>query len=256
MYCSNCGAPLTEKDAKCPYCGTLNHLVAEAEYMEKLEDIREDTEDLAEAAPEEYTQQLKRHSKFALKISLSVIGICLTLFLIVQGVILFQSMHEKKEIHQQMVFEKEYFPVLDELYSAGDDEKVYEYLMDLYDKDGSDALFSWKHEAFYYYYGHYQDVRRLIDQTESGSPVPEDLSYEFYCALQLAVEGVNKFDRERITEEDMKKIDTFRDDSMKVLNETFRLTAAEAEQIYKECSEDGYLSYPLCKKYLEKHQIN
>ena len=48
MYCSNCGAEINEKDAYCPYCGVMNARAAEREYMEKLEDIREDTERLGE----------------------------------------------------------------------------------------------------------------------------------------------------------------------------------------------------------------
>ena len=73
MYCSSCGGELTEKDAKCPYCGSINPLGAEAEYMEKLEYLREYTESLGNKAPLEYERQLKHHGNFALKIFAIVI---------------------------------------------------------------------------------------------------------------------------------------------------------------------------------------
>lgn len=256
MYCSNCGAPLKETDPKCPYCGALNPIGAEAEYMEQLEDIREDTEDLAETAPEEYSQQLKHHSKFALKIALSVIGVCLVLFLVIQGVTHFQSSHEKKQMHKQIAFQKEYFPVLDDLYAAGDDEKVYDYLMDLYRKDGSDALYNWKHEAYYYYYGQLRDIKLTKEQMEKGSYTSGDLVSGFYHALQLGVEGIWKNDLDRMSKADLEKVKVFQQESMAFLTDNMGMTPEEINQAYKDCLNGDFLSYKLCEKYIKKQNGN
>ncbi|MBS6196500.1 MAG: zinc ribbon domain-containing protein [Clostridiales bacterium] len=251
MYCSNCGAQLKETDAKCPYCGTINAIGAEAEYMDKLEDIREETEDLAELPPEEYSQHLKHHGKFALKIALGVAVLCLTIFLIFLGVSHFRNSREKMHLQEQLAFEKKFFPVLDELYAAGDDRKVYEYLITLYEEEGSDALFSWEHEEYFYYYGHYLEVTRLKKLLEDKSYTEDDLNYGFYCALQLAMEEVQEFGRRQMSEEDLQKIASFQEESIKFLNEAFQLTVQEVNEAYEACCDDGYLSYELCKKYLK-----
>ena len=73
MYCSNCGAEISEKDAYCPYCGVMNARAAEREYMEKLEDIREDTERLGEESGKESRRGMTIAGKKALKIFAIVI---------------------------------------------------------------------------------------------------------------------------------------------------------------------------------------
>ncbi|MDE6602909.1 MAG: hypothetical protein K2K90_12280 [Lachnospiraceae bacterium] len=36
IYCENCHAPVAEESAKCPYCGALNAVDGEKQYMEQI----------------------------------------------------------------------------------------------------------------------------------------------------------------------------------------------------------------------------
>lgn len=257
MYCRNCGAPLKVTDAKCPYCGTLNPIGAEAEYMEKLENLRENTEDLEDYVPEEFSRNLKHHSKYALRIFFRVIGISLTIFLIIFGVSRFQNHRERKQLQKEIAFRQEYFPSLDELYALGDDQKVYHYLGELYEKDGSEALYRWEHEAFYYYYGQYLTVNLLKEAMDREMYSDGDLYAGFYAAMSLSCEGVMTSDYERMSEAELEEIEGFQQESMELLTQKLHLSQEEVRQAYEECCEDGFLSYKLCRKYIEKmkHKI-
>ena len=41
IICNSCGAEFEDTLPKCPYCGSLNYKGAEAEYLGKLEGMRE-----------------------------------------------------------------------------------------------------------------------------------------------------------------------------------------------------------------------
>lgn len=252
MYCGSCGAKLTEKDARCPFCGTINPLGAEAEYMEKLEDIREDTEDLADTTREEYGKQLKHHSGFAIKIFLVLFFICLFFFFLTHGCSHLIEQHEKKELRDEIAFRNEYFPRLDELYSQGDDEIVMEYMDSLFNKKGVSALYSWKHQTYYQYYGYYQNVRNLIDGIKYQDYSDYELYEGFYCALLLTQDVIQSYDRQAISAQEKDKIEAFAQEAYQLLTADLGFAPDELQGIYDECCEDEFLEYSLCKKYIKE----
>ena len=48
IICSSCGAEFEDTLPKCPYCGSLNYKGAEAEYLGKLESMRQDMHDIGQ----------------------------------------------------------------------------------------------------------------------------------------------------------------------------------------------------------------
>ena len=56
MFCSNCGAELKESDVTCPYCGMLQPAAAESEYMQKLEHLKQDVQNLKAVPTKEYPE--------------------------------------------------------------------------------------------------------------------------------------------------------------------------------------------------------
>ena len=63
MICKNCGAQFQDSLPKCPYCETLHYAGARKEYMEKLEDMKDDLSELHEVVPELYNEQLRTQTK-------------------------------------------------------------------------------------------------------------------------------------------------------------------------------------------------
>ena len=80
IICSSCGAEFDNDMAKCPYCGTMNYEGAEKEYLEKLEDVREDLDDLNEVPLEETKDELKKQGRLIRKVLMVAIIIGFILF--------------------------------------------------------------------------------------------------------------------------------------------------------------------------------
>ena len=74
IRCTSCGGEYTSDAAACPYCGTIYVAGAEAHYMNKLDDIREDMEDLNALARQETGAELKSAMKRTLITVLVIVG--------------------------------------------------------------------------------------------------------------------------------------------------------------------------------------
>lgn len=70
MFCSNCGAELKESDVTCPYCGMLQPAAAESEYMQKLEHLKQDVQNLKAVPTKEYTRELRHQGILLLRLFL------------------------------------------------------------------------------------------------------------------------------------------------------------------------------------------
>ena len=57
MICKNCGAHFEDNLPECPYCGEFHYAGAQKEYMGKLENLKENLDDLHETVPEMYTKE-------------------------------------------------------------------------------------------------------------------------------------------------------------------------------------------------------
>lgn len=254
MFCSNCGAELKESDVTCPYCGMLQPSAAESEYMQKLEHLKQDVQNLKTVPTKEYTRELRHQGIFTAKIVLIIF--CIFLLLFVTGVSVFygSSYLEKKELLKENAFAKEYFPKLNELYASGNDEEVYTYINSLYNLDGSTALYRWKHMDYYNYYTLYMDVKFLNDAIADNSYNEYDISTGFYSAMVLTREEFSSYHKNKLTDAELVKLDTFIQESDSLLLEHFHLTSDEADQVYQDCLDDGYLSYKKCMDYTASHK--
>lgn len=251
MYCTNCGAALKDTDVKCPYCGTINPFAAEADYMNKLKDLREDVDDLDDLSKAMYVQNLKKHSTHALRISLSVVAVFLFLFVGFQLLSSLRDRNDRAEQRAELAFREEYFPVLDELYAKGDDQAVWEYINQLLEEEGSSALFSWEHEAFYVYYDLSLSVSQTRDALSKGKCTEFLLFDGFYAAMQLLYPEsylINK-----LSAKEVKKINPFIQEATALLMEDLHLTKDDISHIYESCSEDKFLDYSSCRKYAKEN---
>ena len=109
MFCSNCGAELKESDVTCPYCGMLQPSAAESEYMQKLEHLKQDVQNLKAVPTKEYTRELRHQGIFTAKIVLIIF--CIFLLLFVTGVSVFygSSYLERKNSEKKMHLQKSIF---------------------------------------------------------------------------------------------------------------------------------------------------
>ena len=132
--------------------------------------------------------------------------------------------------------------------------KKYTYINSLYNLDGSTALYRWKHMDYYNYYTLYMDVKFLNDAIADNSYNEYDISTGFYSAMVLTREEFSSYHKNKLTDAELVKLDTFIQESDSLLLEHFHLTSDEADQVYQDCLDDGYLSYKKCMDYTASHK--
>ena len=159
IYCTNCGAWVGENEEKCPYCGMINPTGAEAAHMRRLNAIRDDMAGMEDDIEETYTRELKEKGSLALKIGIGVLIISLLLCLAAFIKLRLEERNTAREMDQEIAFERSFFPELDRIYAEGNDEATLEYIYQLYEREGSSALWSWPH---YDYFRHYEDYRGML----------------------------------------------------------------------------------------------
>ena len=96
MICNNCGAHFDDNLPNCPYCSALHYPGARKEYMEKLEDIKENLDDLHKTIPEVYASELKSQTQKVKKIILIIAGIFASFALLFLVKILFFNIADSR----------------------------------------------------------------------------------------------------------------------------------------------------------------
>lgn len=142
IICQSCGAEFDANETKCPYCGFLHAEGMEKKYMSDLEDKREALDVVDDAARAEYKDDAKRHSKKTIKIILIVAAIILV---IVGAAKLFDylSMRSPYSEEEELLWQQETFPILDEYYEAGNYDACWDIIYSK-DSDGHD-VWEWQH---------------------------------------------------------------------------------------------------------------
>ena len=88
IECPNCGAVFEAKEPKCPYCGHINPMGAEAKFLRDLEKTRKDMDQVDDEARKAYGTEIKKGAKSTAK---TVLIVGLTVLLIIGGFILLEK---------------------------------------------------------------------------------------------------------------------------------------------------------------------
>ena len=116
VLCRSCGAEYPADSASCPYCGTMNLPAAETEYLDRLEGIRDNLEELGSLTDRKAKSHLRKLQRNLL------IGAVILALLITTAVIV-RTNSEKAEAEKEKneyLWQREAFQRLDEAYEAGD----------------------------------------------------------------------------------------------------------------------------------------
>ena len=156
IICSSCGAEFEDTLPKCPYCGSLNYKGAEAEYLGKLESMRQDMQQLEQVPEKELKKKLKKKQKFVIKLLIILAALAAIL-----AVIVFRAQYiEPRDARADYLWEKENFPILDRLYQ----EKDLEALMDFYEQavEENRTIDRWEHSGIFRWLMSCRDAREYL----------------------------------------------------------------------------------------------
>lgn len=250
MYCSNCGARLSDTDIVCPYCGYTSPEKEESAYMKHLNDILEDTKDLADLPATEYKAAVKKQSRRALKIFLIVAAVFLVPiggFTIYRG---YRSYLSHQEFLEETRFEKNYFPKLNELYRDGTLQESYDFMMSLSDEKGFGAIFHWTHYAFLASYGDYLYLQEILAELPQGTVTESDLDIIFYNAINITRNIPTSSTYCKLSEEEKNLYQIWQKDYEDCLSTLFGLSSADTDALYPDLCYYEAVIYSECKKYV------
>lgn len=258
LECGNCGAKIYELDAKCPFCGHINYLGAEHEFMENMYRTEANLDKITEAQVDDIKKEVKKNTRIIAIIG----GIVLVIVLIIVGFIklsdLFWSYSfSEVDAKEQMIWQMKKFPQLDEWYEAGEYDKILQFQRDLYlsEEESQYSLYNWDHYDFLTAYEKYVGLLEYETMLDEGKEISDfDAKYMLYYGMWYYYEHYET-GYEMFSEHDIQLISTiYRDKAEEVLFERMKFTKEELDELHRKCvSEDGkYLEWKACKKYAKK----
>ena len=251
MYCGNCGAEITDKDAYCPYCGVMNVRAAEAEYMEKLEDIRENTEKLGDEGRRHTEKEVRRIGKFAGRVFIIVAVLVLGLFAFSWAMdhVFFGS---GRDARNEAAFKEKYFPKLEELYESGDMEATSDYMNEIGGEDGAEVLMMWPHYKFISYYSDYRFIQEVPGTELNNDFWNRKYGDVLYAGIELIYQA-GYFGQKKMSAEETEKVKEYASEAEDIFAEYFSLDKSELDEIYHSCiDEDGYVYYTKIQEWAKK----
>ncbi len=246
MKCSYCGGEFDEMLAKCPFCNSTSIKGAQAEYMDKLEDVREDLEQLTELPMEEVTKEARKGRKLA---TIAVLTAVAVLVLLGAFVLIMQTIG-KRDVKADLVWQMENYPKLDALYEEGDLQGLVEW----YDRSYEENLpiQDWEHYWFLTNLSGYLWVSDTVE-TKSGTDSYTTHEYEdiLYYGLKI------RFDKGEslISAEEREKLEPYAEIITAEMNRIYDISPEDMQAFEKEAKENyGRISWDTCEKYVEKWQ--
>jgi len=248
IRCGNCGAKFHIDSPKCPYCNAINETGAEKQYMHKLDELKEDLSELPEEVEDIYKKEWKKTTKKVLLI----FGIIAVIFLLVAGIL--YSIHHwmenryQPDIKAQLMWEREYYPKFDAWYAEGNYDAIVEVMETEYDNPGY-SMWNWEHYKFLTEYQAHElvmsRVGTMTDKEKANKNTAQYMVGEVMRFLYFLRE-------EDFSKEEWEMVQSWRQDYEKILYEDMKFTKEEAEELYNEINNGGYISYSACDKYTAK----
>lgn len=256
LHCENCHAMIPADSPKCPYCGALNAVGGEKQYMEQLFDLKEDVEDLKDIPIKTYKQELRRNSRIIKR----TLFICCILALLAVGLFFITDKFRYAEMpvaerKEQLLWEKENFPKLDALYADGDYDGILEF-ENTYCADGYYSLYSWEHYGFISLYKWYLFFEESAAQAQKKNYDNESVER---CILD-AMFVLQEKDYVEYDDEDQVLVDHYKEAVREMLRSHFDMQDEDFAALYAQCCKEdeygSYFNYKLAEKKVKDYVKN
>ncbi len=244
VKCPTCGADFDESLANCPYCGTMHYPAAEADYMDQMEDIREQVDNLQDLPRQETRKHLKSRGRLIRRF-LILIGV------IAAVAVFFYTRNARKnaeETEADYLWIREHVSELDSLYKNGD----YDKMVDLFRKYSAEGhpVWQWEHSAFADRLSTIRETEELLQEVNAEPNDETLLAMLLYDEISLL-----GFEREHpdISDREMELIRTGAQPYLEDMKTRFRMDDAAVERIRKTANSNyGVYPYDDCEKYVRE----
>lgn len=252
IQCENCHAMIPADSPKCPYCGALNVLGGEQQYMERLSDLKEDVEDLQNIPAHAYRKEMNKTAKIILITVLvlaMVAGILGGIHYCFEKIIF--SPKSDKDIKMEMMWEQENYPKLDELYEQEDYYEILVFIEE-HSEDEGYSIYNWEHYDFIEVYRFYENCMYTANIIENEAYDEEDVKWCIVDALFV----LREVDYVTYSDEEEELIAQYREEVCELLKQQFGMTQTEIDKLYQDSYiEEDYgivFDYNEAKKNAEK----
>lgn len=265
IKCRECGALIDEQVERCPYCGAINENGAEEKYMQDMDALRDNLEDLGDIPKEEITQEVQKHLKFTGKtvvltlVAVAIVAVVLLLYNkrwdIYMRIYEVTQDTRNADAREQLLWENENYPQLDAWYEEGN----YDALLDFYRENSyvnsgiQYNLSSWSHYSLLTYYDEYRECMDFRERLTAGE-LPYFFEYQspFYEGLDLIYSRNAKYRNDAVDEQDEAAIQKWRDEAADFIKEVYGIDDEEIRKLIQEADTgDGYLKYEGLYDYVD-----
>lgn len=237
--CPNCGASFHDSEPRCPYCNAINPRGAEAVYMEQLEELKDDTDELDDAARNDLSANLKSNTKRVVRVVIIIVAAIVALSVIVTCSVRSDEQREIREYQARESFRDQYFPEFDRLYASGDDAALDTYVWSLMDDPGFEALFSWKHIGFLEAYDDWEALTSAESKIARGSADIDDYTWAATLAIGLAYPDVNaRYHDTAPTQDEIARCAPYREHAREFLRNMLRMNDTELQAFVSGCTDE------------------
>lgn len=245
--CPFCGGKYKDTLPACPYCGTMNYKGAEAQYLNKLENVRTDMEALGSIPEQETRAEFKRQGRFLVK-ALIICGVVAVLA--VAGGILFNIIIDgpRRDPQAEYRWKQINYPIYDEAYAAGD----YEQLLELYQEARNQdyPIDDWEHIELIRVMDDLTYSVELIEKLNAGEEL-SDYSYENLLYYGWKADG--SYIPDNLTEEEIVLIQEDWDIVLQDFYTRWEFTDKEREAFVTDRDESyGYPDWDLVEDYIKR----
>ncbi len=244
MECKSCGAHFDEMLPACPYCGTMSIKGAEAEYMGKLENIREDMQDLTTVPMEETKKAMKKQTKFVL----IIIGVMLGLFVVLLLIeFVFGYKAPERDRQADFLWQQENFPPFDELYEQGKDGELLDKYYEALAEDA--PIYAWEHYEYVSALSLLADFNYILDMEAKG----ETLDKYDYQSLLYAGFRVETYEKSTAyTQEELERLQPYIERVREDFNTRWNFTQEELDYFEEQAKKNyGVVPYDVIEDYIK-----
>ena len=250
IICDSCGGEFDGGLTKCPYCGTLNPGGAEKAYLERLDDVHEELEDLKGVPEEEVRQAVKRSGSYLKKV---IVAVVLLTAVVLGGFYIWERAYyaeapNSKSDRENYFWAEENFPIMDQMYAQGEYDELVRSLSAAEEEGYS--TYRWEHYEFCNLYQRIMYAQDTIRRAAEGQKLTQNS-----CSLLLHdewwVQGME--DSERFTEEEKEILRPLAKPVLEDFETRWNFTEEEYQAMTQELAEiKGYVSFDTIDAFLKK----
>lgn len=244
IICSSCGAEFDESLPKCPYCDSMNYVGAEAEYLEKLDDLQDDLEDL-QAVPIEQTKQEIRKQGQKLRRILLVIAVFIMGAL---ALLIWSNSQSQIDAKGDYLWKTKNYPIMDEMYETGKYDELAAFYEQAYQE--KKPIYQWEHSDFCEVYDSILFLKENEDLYDASADIGARDWYALALSYQLDVIGFSL--QTGADEEEIAIISEYAKNIESNFQKQWQMTEEEYQTLYDELKENGgWVSLKSCDAFID-----